>query len=437
VLQESPSAAAPQDPSPGFGSLIRALGPHTGLFALLTIATFFEGFDTKLASLVQPVIGRDFGATTEALGLALGISSFGMVLAFFVIHLADWVGRRPVFLTALGGYTVLTLATAVAPDLFVFTTIQLFARMAMVVEVGLAYIILAESLPAEIRGRANGFLGAFAALGATVPPALLAPLEAIGLGWRGLFLVGALPLLLFPLYWRRIAETPAFSRHRVSNPGFTPANEWSLVQELISRAHRGRLAAITTLWLTVNFWSGTALYFLTIYAFNERGWDSSDLLWLPFGTIPFGFAGYALSGFAMDRFGRRMAATLYLVTAFGATLLCYQSTHPLAIYIGWFFLIGLGGIWTITSTWTAELFPTEIRGTALGVGSNLIGRFGLVLGPILAGHLSAAWGSIANAISALSVVTILCLPIVWWALPETKLLDLARGESPDAQAAGS
>ncbi len=29
-----------------------------------------------------------------------------MVLAFFVIHLADWIGRRPVFLGALAAYTV-------------------------------------------------------------------------------------------------------------------------------------------------------------------------------------------------------------------------------------------------------------------------------------------------------------------------------------------
>ena len=416
--------------------MLRALAPHAGLFGLLTVATFFEGFDTKLVSLVQPMIGREFGASTEALGMALGVSSLGMVLAFFVIHLADWIGRRPVFLAALVGYTALTLTTALAPNLIVFTGIQLFARMAMVVEVSLAYIILSESLPTEIRGRANGFLGAFAALGATVPPALLAPLEFLGLGWRGLFLIGALPLVLFPLYWRRIAETPAFRQHQETTTGFTFANEWVLMKKLLSPAYRTRLAASTTLFFTINFWSGTALYFLTIYAFNERGWSSADLLWLPLGTIPFGFAGYALCGFAMDLLGRRGAASVYLIAAFGATTLCYQSEDSAAIYLGWFLLIGLGGIWTIASTWTLELFPTEIRGTALGVANNLIGRMGIVLGPMIAGFLSARLDSVSNAITLLSLVTIACLPVVWWALPETKSVELAGEETKEAQAPG-
>ena len=38
----------------------------------MSVATLFEGFDTKLASLVLPVIGREFGAGREALGAAPG-----------------------------------------------------------------------------------------------------------------------------------------------------------------------------------------------------------------------------------------------------------------------------------------------------------------------------------------------------------------------------
>ena len=131
----------PPEGSPG---LRRSLTPHAGLLSLLTIATFFEGFDTKLAGLVQPLLGREFNASTEQLGLVLGLSSLGMVLAFFVIHLADWIGRRPVFLGALCAYALLTLATAFSPNLIVYTALQFFARMAMVVELSLAYLILSE-----------------------------------------------------------------------------------------------------------------------------------------------------------------------------------------------------------------------------------------------------------------------------------------------------
>ncbi len=140
------------------------MGPHKGLFALLCLATFFEGFDTKLASFVQPVIGADFGASVEAVGTAVGLSSFGMVVAFFVILLADTLGRRKIFLAGLLAYAVFTLATAFAPNLVVFTLLQFFGRMAMVVELFTAYLILSEEMPPEIRGRVNGLFASTASL---------------------------------------------------------------------------------------------------------------------------------------------------------------------------------------------------------------------------------------------------------------------------------
>jgi MFS family permease len=414
-------ALSAPDPRAGPG-----LTPHVGLLSMLAIATFFEGFDTKLAGLVQPMLGREWDATTQELGLVLGLSSLGMVLAFFIIHLADWVGRRPVFLGALGAYSLLTLATAFAPSLVIYTALQFFARMAMVVELSLAYLILSETLSGHIRGRANGILGAFAALGAAIPLALLGPLASIGVGWRGLFLIGALPAMLLPLYVKRIAETDAYRERRASaeDASFSWAQEWSLVRTLLTRSRIRRVAGVTTLWFAVNFWAGTTMGFLTLYTFNERGWTESDVSWLPLGTIPFGIAGYLLCGVAMDRLGRKGATTLYLVAAFLTTVLCYQSESKVVIYVAWSTLVGLNGIWTIVTTWTLELFPTQLRATALGVSANLLGRTGMVLGPIVAGALSTSWSSTSTAISVLSGVVLLCLPVVWWVLPETLGVDL-------------
>lgn len=397
---------------------------------MLTIATFFEGFDTKLAGLVQPLLGQEFGASTEELGLVLGLSSLGMVLAFFVIHLADWYGRRPVFLVALAGYTLLTLATAFSPTLYVYTALQFFARMAMVVELSLAYLILSEELAGGVRGRANGLLGAFAALGAAVPPALVAPLESLGLGWRGLFLLGALPLVLFPIYYLRLRETRAFENRPHADRRFALREEWILVRKLFLGPRLPILASITLVWFSVNFWAGTAMGFFTIYTFGERAWTAADLFWLPFGTIPIGVAGYLFCGFAMDRFGRRAAATIYLVSAFCVTLVCYQSSSNWIIYFAWFMMVGLNGIWTIVTTWTAELFPTELRATALGVCNNLLGRLGMVFGPILAGRLSQAWESTSLAVSALSAMLLVGLPLIWWVLPETRGTELSETGDP-------
>ena len=407
--------------------------PAAKLFALLTIATFFEGFDTRLVSLVQPVIGREFGATKEQLGFVLGLSSLGMVFAFFAIYLADRIGRRPVFLGALVGYAVLTLATAFSPNLVVFTLLQVFARMAMVVELGLAYLILSEEMPAEIRGRVNGLFGGFVALGASVPDALLHPLTRFGIGWRGLFLIGAVPLVLFPFYVANLSETTAFrARKALAREGGGKqgvlAAELERMRVLFSPAHRYRLLSITGLWVIVNFWSGTALYSFTLYVFDERGWNARDLVLLPLGTIPLGLLGYSLAGFAMDRIGRRRAASLYLAAGCAATIGCYQTSESATIRAGYFALVGLGGVWAIVTTWTAELFPTELRATASGFANNLVGRLGLVFGPIVAGLLGGALASTADAVSLLGIVPLIGIPIAL-SLPETNAIVLAPSDT--------
>jgi putative MFS transporter len=391
---------------------------HRLLFALLALCTLFEGFDTKLASLVLPVIGREFGAGPAELGDALAASSLGMLAAFLVMRVADRAGRRPVFLAAVAGYAALTLATAFAPTLFAFTALQIGARLLMVVELSLAYLILSEELPPEARGRANGLLGAYASVGASIPALLLAPLEAAGPGWRGLFALGALPLLLLPVYARHLRETPVFARSGGARPGL--AGEAAALRELAGPGRRALLAGIGALWVTVSFWSGTALYFFTYYVFEERGWTARDLQWLTLGTIPTGFAGYWLAGWLMDRAGRRPAAAAYLLLSTLATALCFQSEDARAIAAAYWALIGLSGLWTIASTITAELYPTELRAVALGITNHLLGRIGLVLGPLAAGRLAAALGSTGDAVTWLSLVNLACVPVFLWLVPETR-----------------
>lgn len=422
------------DPQDGPVGALRALGPHTGLFGLLCLATFFEGFDTKLASFVQPVIATDYGASIGDVGTAIGITSLGMVFAFFVNLLADVVGRRPVFLCALVAYAAFTLATAAAPNLAVFTALQFFARMAMVVELFLAYLILSEEVPPEIRGRVNGFFGSTATLGAAVPAGLLAPLDAMGVGWRGLFVIGAFPILLLPLYLRRIPETRAFRERE--HGGARYGEDFARIARTLWRSRdRGRLVRASAIWVAINLWAGSAMYLFFVYA-TQRGWTAEDVQLLPLGTIPLGLALYGLSGFAMDRFGRRPTATLYLVACFVTTLVCYLATDDRVIYWTYCTMFGLNGVWVVVTTWTLELFPTESRSTALALANNLVGRMGLVFGPMFGGILAEHWGSLPTAVIALAGVTLIAIPLVW-SLPETKGIALDGRAPPARDATGA
>ena len=391
------------------------------LFFLLSLAAVFEGFDTKLASLVLPQLGDDFGVGPEVLFPMLSALNLGMVLGVLLIPLADRWGRRPIFLLCFGGYATFTLATAFATNPILFASIQLVAKALMVSQLAVAYVILSEEFPARIRGRANGLMGAFASVGAALPAWFLAPLENTDFGWRGLFLMGSIPLLLLPLYLRRLPETALFESLRGSQERLRLR---SMLRRLLGPRTRRRFIGITLLWFIISFWSSVAMFSFTFYVFNERGWSAEDLQWVPLAAVPFAFLGYALAGVAMDFLGRRSAAALFMLGGTAAALCCYQSTDYWVIVASWTALQTLQGVWTIATTMTAELFETEVRASANALSHNLLGRWGMVLGPLAVGFLAGPLGSTADAVTLLVFANLLALPVLLWMIPETRGIEL-------------
>jgi putative MFS transporter len=391
------------------------------LFVLLCAATFFEGFDLVLVSLVLPQVGEAFSVGPETLGYMLSWIGLGTVGAFVFVQLADRVGRRPVLLCALGGYALFTLATWAATDLVWFGAFQFAARMLMVVQLAMAYLILSEEMPAHVRGRANGLMGAVASLGAALPAVLLAPLEQSALGWRGLFLVGALPLLLLPVMARVVREPPVFSERSAAAP---PGGLRRHVVALAAAPLRRRFLGITAVYFALNFWSFTTFAFFTLYVTHERGWTAEQLQIVIPLAVPFAFAGYVAGGVVMDRIGRRVALALFLSLGSVATAICFQATHDFVIAGAWILFQTVQGSWPIVNTVALELFPTEMRAAANGLSHNLLGRWGAVLGPGIGGLLAARLGSTGDAIALVSLVNLLALPAVAL-LPETRAAALA------------
>src|SRR5690606_13396576 len=114
----------------------------------------------------------------------------GAIAAWFLLRMADRWGRRPVLLLAAAGFSVGSLLTVLAPSLPAYTAIQFVTRVLLVTQIATAYLIVSETLPAHLRGRAIGGLGAAGSVGAALPLILLAPALETALGWRMLFVVG-------------------------------------------------------------------------------------------------------------------------------------------------------------------------------------------------------------------------------------------------------
>src|SRR4051812_24269088 len=204
---EPPSFAAPVD-DPALERDDRYLRL---LLWLLVSAAFFEGYDASILGLLLPNIQSTFHVSEAVLGITRIPIELGLFVAFFVARLSDRVGRRPMLLWSVIGYTVFTALTALSWDIWSFAFFQFASRVFLGAEYAVGVTMIVEESPAARRGRALGTLLTFAALGTIAVGILLgAGLQNGPLDWRAVYLVGLPPLLVLSFYRRRIKETPPF-----------------------------------------------------------------------------------------------------------------------------------------------------------------------------------------------------------------------------------
>jgi putative MFS transporter len=92
------------------------------------------------------------------------------MIAALVIRRADAWGRRRVLTVTIIGYTLCSLATAFAPNVWSFAALQLAGRVFLIGEWAIAMVIAAEEFPAEKRGLVIGVIQACSSLGTSPAP---------------------------------------------------------------------------------------------------------------------------------------------------------------------------------------------------------------------------------------------------------------------------
>jgi len=393
---------------------------HGLLILLLSAVVMIEGFDIAATSVVLPYLGKDFGAPPAALGNALAVIAVGSIAAWLLIRLADRFGRRPILLLAAAGFSLGSLATAfLAHNVTGYAFLQFVTRALLVTQIAMAYLILSETLPPKLRGRANGLMGAMGSFGAALPFLVIGPAIESPLGWRLIFIIGASPLLIMPVLWWKLRETPAWLASRAS--GGTPKSQpMTELRRLIQPDLRASFIAMSGLWLIINFASAVSSLFFTLYVVNERTWPPGDFAKIaPFGLAA-AFAGNIIAGQLADLIGRRWTLSIFMGLLGVFTIICYSSTEWLLIAGGFVMSQALLGVWNVAYTMNSELFPTHMRAAANGWCHNLIGRWGMVTAPALLGELTKVFGSISAAASSLGLVAWLAIPIIIFVLPETR-----------------
>lgn len=384
---------------------------HRRLLWLLGLAIFFEGYGRSFVVITLSYIGRDLGAEPAALSYAMAVISVGSLGVLALGPLADRFGRRALLLGSVLLYALLGAGTASAMNLPTLVAWQAAARMFQEGALFAAAVITAEEMPAAKRAEAQGLLGTANSLGSGLVGMLLATIERVPGGWRGLTLISLVPIFLLPMLARAIPESARW-RHRAAR-----------ASSLLPAEYRGRLAAALTVVFLGMSYDIAGFAFATYVPISQYGWSpaSASAMIVVAGGI--GLPGWWLGGQLADRRGRRSAAIVFLLGLTAAQLAFYLGGPSAAFPAFAVMVFCQGGKITIFRSWGTELFPTSFRGAAAGwlaAGGMLGGMMGLAV----AGALERALGGIGPALAAVSAAGIVAAGVTWRWLPETRGLEL-------------
>ena len=384
------------------------------VFWIASTAGFFDQYDRALLSLALKQIQTGLKIAESHLGAMLSVIRLGYLLSLLMTPFADVFGRRRLLLYTVFGYTIFTGLIAIAPGERTFVVFEIIARAFAGAEAAIAMVIVAEEVDAAHRGWAIGLLGGVSSIGYGLAAIVFAFINVIPYGWRGLYAIALLPLVLIIPLRRSLPESARFEKEKLE--GLRPVKIWEPVVQLYT-AYPRRLVMMLSIAFLGAMGGNAAGFLFPKFLQETHHWSPGNVssLFLFGGAL--GILGSIVAGRMSDRYGRRAMGATFMFLSPLLTIWMYTA-RGWSIVPAWilevFCDIAAG---TILNAYSAELFPTSYRSTA-GSALAVAGTTGGALGLFFEGVLYNFTGSQARAVCYLTVFWIIS-PIIMWFLPET------------------
>lgn len=409
------------------------------LVLILGAVTFFGAYASAVSAVALEDLASSFGVasgTTDLLNGPLTAIAIGAVAGSLIALLADRKGRKPVLVASTVLLALFSGVTASVERVEMFMLFQFLARAFLVGAYAVAVTMVAEEFPKTKRGSALGAITFLGALGLPAAIGLHLLVKDTSLGWRVLYLLSMLALLLVPLIRRSISETGRWKieadpdRQRASarhwSPGWTPA-----MLGMIFLFSFAVLLAGSTWW--------------NVYAEIQAGLNKSQVRLLLIVSYGVGALGYLAAGRLQDRIGRRRTGTALMAGAMLFGIIVFQTHDVAVMLVAMSVALFCGfGMSPVLAAYSSEMFPTRFRATAVGIGRGIFVTLGAILGPFITGVMADAsavellpdlpiLGDLGNT---LSLLALLYLPAIFLIrkLPETAGRELENISTAEAAA---
>jgi MFS family permease len=369
---------------------------HRKVVVAIGLGLFFEVYEIFLSGSIATALKSQYhlGGSTVALlmassfvGMFIGAAAFGRI--------ADRIGRRRAFLLNLVWFSVCSLLAAVAPTVALLVAARFLAGIGIGAEYPVADSYLSDVLPKAHRGRlaAWAYTCSFLAVPALGFLALgLSGRTVLGVdGWRILLLMGAVGALFVMFMRRGLPESPrwlagrgrideaqaavaAFAGGREFVPTSTETDSARIptavttnpVARLRQAPYRGRMAmlAVFHVFQPFGYYGFGTLAGLVLVA---RGFDvTSSLLFTALA-----FFGYPLGSLLSIPLLARFERKFLVMASAAAMAVCgiafaVTSSPALIVLFGVLTTSAANVFSNIYHVYQAEIFPSDVRATAVG-----------------------------------------------------------------------
>lgn len=392
------------------------------VLALLATVSMSAAFINTLFTQTVSYAADEFNVDTQGQGIAGAIVRLGIVLAIPLAILGDRIGRRRVVVLLAFVAPAMASLGALAPNFGVLVATQSIARpIGLALDVAILVIVI-EEMPKHGRAYGLSILALASGLGAGFA-VLTLPVADIGTsGWRIVYVVALVWLIVAFDVKRHLTETARFRTHETTKKSIGVARH---------RVASRTLLMVCSVAFLANVFVATASIFQNRYLKDIHGYSAAMVALFTLSTATPAGVGLILGGKLAEIHGRRRVAAFSIPV--GALLLAFSFVT--SSFAMWSSAI-VGGIiaavaYPAMAVYRGELFPTGSRTTSsflITVSALVGGSIGLVIGGSL---IDSGWsyGAVMMTFASLSLVVSL---LVFSFYPETAQKELEELNPNDA-----
>jgi len=339
---------------------------------------------------------------TLAILLTLAVRPIGALLFG---RAAEKYGRRPILMVNILFFSIFELLSAAAPSLTTFLVLRVLYGVAMGGIWGVASSLAMETIPDRSRGLMSGIFQAGYPFGYLLAAVVYGSLFEL-VGWRGMFVIGAIPIVLLPFIYFKVPESPVWlaARERKESTALLP----------VLKSHWKLCIYLVLLMAAFNFFSHGTQDMYPAFLKIQHSFDPKTVSIIAISYNIASIIGGVFFGVLSEKIGRKKAIIIAAALALPVIPLWAFSGGSLMLGIGAFLMqFMVQGAWGVIPTYLNELVPANTRAVLPGFVyqlGNLIASVNATLQATIAESHGQNYG-LAMAIIAGSVAVVIIVLI--------------------------